>query len=48
MAKYTEKELEKRREERRRANIAGLVQVYGDGKKQGTAKTPPKRGKSSK
>ena len=43
----TEKEKKKLYEERHKADIEGLISVYGkDGKKQGKAKNPPKRGKS--
>ena len=43
----TEQERKKLLEERHKADVAGMVKMYGkDGKKQGTAKNPPKRGKS--
>lgn len=48
MAKMTKKEIEKMREERGKSDVSGLVKLYGkDGKKQGVAKNPPKRGKST-
>lgn len=48
MAKITEKERQEFLKKRKKADAAGLFEMYGkDGKKQGTAKNPPKRGKST-